>query len=260
MVLRDQSAIVTGAGGGIGRAIALELARAGAVVMATDIKQEELNKTLEAVRHEGFRIEGVVANLADAAQTAGLVQKSIEQFGKLDILVNCAGIVNTTPLVDLREEDWDRVMAVNLRAVFVASKYAAREMIKRRAGKIINISSTAGKIGAPGQGAYCASKSGVISLTQVLAIELGPYGITANAVCPSNTETDMMRAVLTFRAQSRGLTYDELTKGILDKTPLGRFAQPEDIAQMVLFLASPAAAYVTGQAINVCGGRTANLS
>ncbi len=260
MVLKDQSAMVTGAAGGIGRAIALELAHAGAVVLATDIKQDELNKTLEAVGHEGFRIEGVVANLADAGQTARLVQKSVEQFGKLDIIVNAAGIVNTSPIVDLREEDWDQVMAVNLRAVFVACKYAAREMIKRRTGRIINISSTAGKMGAPGQGAYCASKSGVILLTQVLAIELGPYGITANSICPGNTETDMMRSVLTARAKTRGLTFEQLTKGIIEKIPLGRFGRPEDVAQVVVFLASPAAAYVTGQAINVCGGRTINLS
>jgi NAD(P)-dependent dehydrogenase (short-subunit alcohol dehydrogenase family) len=260
MILKDQSAIVTGAAGGIGRAIALDLAREGAVVMAVDIKQGELNKTLKVSRDEGFRMEGLEVNLSDAKQTAAMVQKSVEQFGKLDIIVNAAGIVNTTPLVDLREEDWDQVMAVNLRAVFVACKYAGREMVKRKAGRIINISSTAGKMGAPGQGAYCASKSGVILLTQVLAIELGPYGITANAICPGNTETDMMRAVLTVRAQTRGLTFEELTKGIIEKIPLGRFGRPEDIAQIVRFLASPAAAYITGQAINVCGGRTINLS
>jgi NAD(P)-dependent dehydrogenase (short-subunit alcohol dehydrogenase family) len=260
MILKGQYAIVTGAAGGIGRAIALDLAREGAGVMAVDIKQDELNRTLKVVRDEGFRIEGLEVNLSDPKQTAGMVQKSIEQFGRLDIIVNAAGVLNTTPLVDLGEEDWDLVMAVNLRAVFVACKYAAREMVRQKSGRIINISSTAGKIGAPGQGAYCASKSGVLGLTQVLAIELGPYGITANAICPGNTETDMMRAVLTFRAQSRGLTFEELAKGILDKTPLRRFGRPEDIAHTVLFLASPAAAYITGQAINVCGGRTANMS
>jgi NAD(P)-dependent dehydrogenase (short-subunit alcohol dehydrogenase family) len=174
--------------------------------------------------------------------------------------VNAAGIVNTTPLVDLSDEDWDRVMAVNLRAVFVACKHAAREMIKHQSGRIINISSTAGKIGAPGQGPYCASKSGVILLTQVLAIELGPHGITANSICPGNTETDMMRSVLMARAKTRGLTFEQLTKGIIEKIPLGRFGQPEDVAQVVRFLASPGAAYLTGQAINVCGGRTINLS
>lgn len=259
MILKDQYAIVTGAAGGIGRASALELAREGATVLAVDIKQDDLNKTLKIIRDEGLCVEGLEVNLTDAKQIAAMVQKSIDLFGRLDIIVNAAGIVNATHLVDLSDEDWDHVMAVNLRAVFIASRYAAREMIKHKAGRIISISSTAGKMGAPGQGAYCASKAGVIALTQVLAIELGPHGITANAICPGNTETDMMKSVLTFRAKSRGLTYEELTKGILEKTPLGRFGQPEDIAHTVTFLASPGAAYISGQAINVCGGRSVGL-
>jgi NAD(P)-dependent dehydrogenase (short-subunit alcohol dehydrogenase family) len=259
MILKGQSAIVTGAAGGIGRAIALDLAREGASVLAVDIKQDDLNNTAKLAGAEGLQVENLVVNLSDPKQIPAMVQKGVELFGKLDIMVNAAGIVNATHLVDLSDEDWDHVMAVNLRAVFIASKLAAREMIKQKSGRIISISSTAGKMGAPGQGAYCASKAGVIALTQVLAIELGRYGITANAICPGNTETDMMKGVLTFRAKSRGMTYEELTKGILEKTPLGRFGQPEDIAHTVTFLASPGAAYISGQAINVCGARSVGM-
>jgi NAD(P)-dependent dehydrogenase (short-subunit alcohol dehydrogenase family) len=260
MILQNRSAIVTGAGRGIGRGIAMGLAREGAKVMVVDIDREGLRRTVQDIQGAGLQAEGMTVDLADHAQIIQMVERSVNQFGRLDILVNNAGVLKTIPLLELEVEEWDRELAVNLRAVFLTSKYAGRVMVKQKSGRIINISSTAGKIGAPGQGAYCAAKSGVIGLTQVLAIELGPHGVTVNALCPGNTDTEMMRTVLTFRAKSRGQTFDELAEGILAKTPLGRFGRPEDIAQTVVFLASPASSYITGQAINVCGGRTANMS
>jgi len=260
MILQNRSAIVTGAGRGIGRGIAMGLAREGAKVMVVDIDREGLRRTVQDIQGAGLQAEGMTVDLADHAQIIQMVERSVNQFGRLDILVNNAGVLKTIPLLELEVEEWDRELAVNLRAVFLTSKYAGRVMVKQKSGRIINISSTAGKIGAPGQGAYCAAKSGVIGLTQVLAIELGPHGVTVNALCPGNTDTEMMRTVLTFRAKSRGQTFDELAEGILAKTPLGRFGRPEDIAQTVVFLDSPASSYITGQAINVCGGRTANMS
>jgi NAD(P)-dependent dehydrogenase (short-subunit alcohol dehydrogenase family) len=260
MILQSQSAIVTGAGRGIGKAIAMGLAREGANVMVVDINAQGQMETVEEIKGAGFQVEGMAVDLADQAQIIQMIDRTVSQFGRLDILVNNAGVLKAVPLLDLEVEEWDRELTVNLRAVFLTSKYAGRVMVRQKSGRIINISSTAGKMGAPNQGAYCAAKSGVIGLTQVLAIELGPHGITANAICPGNTETEMMRANLMRRAESRGQTFDELAAAILAKTPLGRFGRPEDIAQMVVFLASPASSYITGQAINVCGGRTVNLS
>ena len=133
-------------------------------------------------------------------------------------------------------------------------------MSKQRSGRIVNIASLSGKVGAPGQAAYCASKHGVLGLTKLLAIDLAPFGINVNAICPGNTDTEMMRHVFTKRAESRGQTFDDLARGILAKTPPGRFGQPDDVAQVVLFLVSPAADYITGQTIDVDGGRSINLS
>ena len=180
--------------------------------------------------------------------------------GASHILVNNAGVNFPTPILDIKEETWDRVMAVNLKGVFLCSQAVARIMVESQSGKIINIASVAGKTGAPGLGPYCASKRGVIGLTEVLAIELGVHGICVNAVCPGNFETDMIKNVLNKRARERGQTLAEVSQTIKDKTPLGRFGYPQDIGELVVFLASSHSDYITGQAINICGGRSINLS
>ncbi len=184
----------------------------------------------------------------------------MSKFGHIDILVNNAGVVSNAPVLELSEEEWDRNIAVNLKGVFLCSQRVGRVMAAQRSGRIINISSLSGKVGAPGQAAYCASKHGVIGLTYVLAIDLAPYGINVNAICPGMNETEMAQSVMAQRAAARGQSVEEVRQGILAKTPLGRFGRPEDIAQVVLFFASPMSAYVTGQAIDVDGGRRANLS
>ncbi len=258
--LRGKTALVTGAARGIGKAIAAALAREGAAVVAVDLQADALEETAKELRDAGLAVHAAVADVTQGRSIERLVQDTVARTGRIDILVNNAGVVSNTPILDLAEEEWDRTLAANLKGVFVCSQSAARVMSKQRSGRIVNIASLSGKVGAPGQAAYCASKHGVLGLTKVLAIDLAPFGINVNAICPGNTETEMMRHVLTKRAESRGQTFDNLTQGILAKTPLGRFGQPDDIAQVVLFLVSPAADYITGQTIDVDGGRSINLS
>lgn len=258
--LKQQVAVVTGAGRGIGKAIAIALAREGASVAAIDINSEGATTTATEIRQVGGEAVGLAADVARNEDVACIMQSVAELYGRLDILVNVAGLISNTPVLELAEEEWDRVLAVNLKGIFLCCKHAAGLMVRQGSGRIINISSLAGIVGAPGQAAYCASKHGVLGFTKVLAIELGLHGVTVNAICPGNTETEMMLTVFRKRAASRGQTVEELAEGIIAKTPLGRFGRPEDVAQVVLFLASPAAAYITGQSINVCGGRSINLS
>jgi len=260
MTFQNQTAIVTGAARGIGKGIAVALAREGANVVVVDINAGQATQAAEEIRKLGFSAVATPVDITLHEQVDGLVQSTVARFGKIDILVNSAGVVSNRAVLDLPEEEWDRTIAVNLKGVFLCTKYVAKAMAARKSGRIINISSLSGKVGAPGQAAYCASKHGVIGLTLVSAIDLAPYGITVNAICPGMNETEMMQEVLAQRAASRGQTVDEVRQGILVKTPLGRFGRPEDVAQVVMFFASPAAAYVTGQTIDVDGGRRANLS
>jgi NAD(P)-dependent dehydrogenase (short-subunit alcohol dehydrogenase family) len=258
--LKGKAAIVTGAARGIGRAIATALAREGASVTVVDLNADGAENAAAELRQAGLAAYGAQADVTHKPSVDRLVQETLSRTGRIDVLVNNAGVVSNTPLLDLGEEEWDRTIAVNLKGVFVCSQSVARVMAGQKSGRIVNISSLAGKVGAPGQAAYCASKHAVLGLTKVLAIDLAPYGINVNAICPGNTETEMMRYVFTKRAESRGQTFDDLAQGILAKTPLGRFGQPDDVAQVVLFLVSPASAYVTGQTIDVDGGRSINLS
>jgi NAD(P)-dependent dehydrogenase (short-subunit alcohol dehydrogenase family) len=228
--LRGKTALVTGAARGIGKAIVAALAREGAMVVAVDLQAEAVEQTAKELQDAGLAAQAAVADVTQCQSVDRLVQETVARTGRIDILVNNAGVVSNTPVLDLPEEEWDRTLAVNLKGVFVCSQIVGRAMSKQRSGRIVNIASLAGKVGAPGQAAYCASKHGVLGLTKVLAIDLAPVGINVNAICPGNTETEMMRHVFTKRAESRGQTFDELAQGILAKTPLGRFGQPDDIA------------------------------
>jgi 3-hydroxybutyrate dehydrogenase len=258
--LTGKTALVTGAARGIGKAIAATLAREGAEVVAVDLQPDDVELTAKELRDAGLAVLAAVADVTQSQSVNRLVDETVARTGRIDILVNNAGVVSNTPILDLPEDEWDRTLAVNLKGVFLCSQSVARVMSKHRSGRLVNIASLSGKVGAPAQAAYCASKHGVLGLTKVLAIDLAPFGINVNAICPGNTETEMMRYVLTKRAESRGQTFDNLAQGILAKTPLGRFGQPDDVAQVVLFLVSPAAAYITGQTIDVDGGRSINLS
>ncbi len=259
-MLTNQTAIVTGSARGIGKGIALALAKAGANVVVADINGEAVARVATDIAGLGLSALAVQVDVTLPMQVDAMVKTALARFGQIDILVNDAGVVSNASVLSLSEQEWDQTIAVNLKGTFLCAQRVAQAMATRRSGRIINISSLSGKVGAPGQAAYCASKHGVIGLTLVMAIDLAPYNITVNAICPGMNETEMMQEVIAQRAASRNQTLEEVRQGILVKTPLGRFGRPEDVAQVVLFFASPGASYVTGQTIDVDGGRRANLS
>lgn len=260
MLLKNKIAIVTGAGQGIGRGISMELADEGAKVIATDIEETLALQTTGMIIRKGGISTGYKMDVTNSSDVEFVVGRVKNEFSRIDILVNNAGINIPMSVIEMTENIWDKVIAVNLKGVFLCSREVAKIMAKQNSGRIINISSVAGKIGAPGLGAYCATKRGILGLTEVLAIELGKYGICVNAVCPGNTETEMILNVLNERAKKRGRTLDYEMQEIKNKTPLGRMGKPEDIGRVIAFLASHYSSYITGQAISVCGGRSINLS
>ena len=243
-MLKDKVAIVTGGTRGIGRAIALKLADHGANIVInyrnSDKEAEELKAILE---EKGVKVLAVKCDISNFEDSKNLVDKCKEVFGKIDILVNNAGITKDTLIMRMKEEDFDNVIDVNLKGTFNCAKHASAIMLKQRFGKIINMTSVVGIAGNAGQVNYAASKAGVIGLTKSLAKELGSRGITVNAVAPGFINTDMT-ASLSEKVK------EEASKNI----PLKRLGDPEDVANLVGFLASDAANYITGQVINVDGG------
>ena len=243
-MLKDKVAIVTGGTRGIGRAIALKLADQGANIVInyrnSDKEAEELKSILEG---KGVKVLTVKCDISNFEDSKNLMDKCKEVFGKIDILVNNAGITKDTLIMRMKEEDFDNVIDVNLKGTFNCAKHASAIMLKQRFGKIINMTSVVGIAGNAGQVNYAASKAGVIGLTKSLAKELGSRGITVNAVAPGFINTDMT-ASLSEKVK------EEASKNI----PLKRLGDPEDVANLVRFLASDAANYITGQVINVDGG------
>lgn len=247
MDLSGKSAIVTGSASGIGREIALTLAANGAAVTIADISLDGAEGVASEIRNTGGSARACPLNVADSAQVSGVVSDTAQVNGSLDILVNVAGFGFNSPIVDMLEDDWDRVLGVNLKGQFLCSQAAARRMIQQGAGgRIVNIASTAANNARYAGGAYCAAKAGVVQLTRVLALELGPHGITVNAVGPGFTETPA-----TVESS------DEYRANFLAQVPAGRSGRTSDIANAVLFLASPLAEYVNGQVIYVDGGYSA---
>jgi len=249
--LMGQTAIVTGGLTGIGRGIVELLLQAGANAAVGDIA---CNPGSERVHERLLHVRTDVVSPQDAE---ALVQAAVESFGSVDIVVNNSGISTMDYAVDIKESDWDKVMDVNAKGVYLVSQAAARRMLLQgRGGRIVNIASQAGKNGYRLMGNYCASKHAVIGFTKVMAIELAKDGILVNAVCPGIVETDMKRRERVEGAALRGLTPKDILAEDNSQVPLGRTAQPEDVANVVLFLVSPLASYMTGQAINVTGGMT----
>ena len=242
-MLQNETALVTGASRGIGHAIALALGKAGARVIGTATSGEGAAKLTAALASHGYNGRGAQLDAGDPASIDALIAE-LEAAGELPtILVNNAAITRDMLLLRMKPEDWDRVIATNLTAVFRLSKACVRRMMKERRGRIINLTSVVGLTGNPGQANYAAAKAGLLGFTKSLAQELASRGITVNAVAPGFIDTDM----------TRGLT-DEQRAALLTRVPLGRLGSPEDIAAAVLFLASPQAAYITGETLHVNGG------
>lgn len=243
-MLTGKTALVTGASRGIGRAIALKLAEAGANIVVNYAGSEgAASETVAQVKALGRDAIMVRANVSDSEEVNEMFKTALEHFGSLDILVNNAGITRDNLLMRMKEEEWDAVIDTNLKGVFNCLKAATRPMMKQRSGKIINITSVVGVLGNPGQANYVAAKAGVIGLTKTAAKELATRGITVNAVAPGFIDTEMT-AVLP----------EDVKAGLTGQIPLGRLGQTDDIANVVVFLASDAANYMTGQTLHVDGG------
>ncbi|MDO8811566.1 MAG: 3-oxoacyl-ACP reductase FabG [Gallionella sp.] len=243
MTLLGQIALVTGASRGIGQAIALELGKQGATVIGTatsDNGAQAISAYLDAAEIKGA---GMVLNVNDAAQTEYMLGELRKQFGEISILVNNAGITKDNLLARMTDEEWDEVLATNLKSVFRLSRAVLRAMMKARGGRIISIGSVVGSMGNPGQANYAASKAGMIGFTKSLAQEIGSRNITVNCVAPGFIDTDM----------TQGLGEEQRAK-LVEHVPLKRLGQPADVAAAVAFLASPGAAYITGVTLHVNGG------
>ena len=255
-ILQDKVALVTGAGAGIGRAIALAMAEAGATVAAADIDPVAAQRTVDQAASNTRRALAVEVDCAEVAQIDAMVARTAAELGRLDISVNNAGVTRYAYIMDLTEADWDRIHRVNAKGVFFCLQRAAREMIKQGdGGRIINIASISGR-GYPGasNAAYAASKGAVISMTWMAAQQLGRHNINVNAICPGVTRTELGARNAVERAAERGITVEAFQAEAEARIPIGRANQPEDIAAMAVFLASPAARNITGQAYNVDGG------
>ncbi|MET3550644.1 3-oxoacyl-ACP reductase FabG [Burkholderia ambifaria] len=241
--LDKQVAIVTGASRGIGRAIALELARLGATVIGTATSESGATAITAGFAEAGVTGRGAVLNVNDAAAAEALIDATVKEFGALHVLVNNAGITQDQLAMRMKDEDWDAVIDTNLKSVFRLSRAVLRPMMKARGGRIINITSVVGSAGNPGQANYAAAKAGVAGMTRALAREIGSRGITVNCVAPGFIDTDMTKTLP-----------EEQQAALKTQIPLGRLGSPEDIAHAVAFLASPQAGYITGTTLHVNGG------
>ncbi len=243
MNLTGKAALVTGAAQGIGRQIALALAADGADVAVCDVNLEMAQKTAGDIQTTGRKSLALKANVSAADEVAAMIDQVIKEFGKIDLLINNAGITRDGLILRMKDEDWDLVLSINLKGAFLCSKAALKHMTKQRSGTIINIASIVGAMGNAGQANYVASKAGLIGLTKTIAREYANRGITANAVAPGFIDTAMTQSLS-----------DNVKEELAKQIPMGKLGTPEDVANAVRFLASPWASYITGQVIHVNGG------
>ncbi|WP_067933131.1 3-oxoacyl-ACP reductase FabG [Alicyclobacillus kakegawensis] len=248
--LQDRVAVVTGAARGIGAATAKRLAADGAKVAVFDLSEEACRDTVNAISAAGGQALAAACDVSVAQQVEAAMQAVVDCWGRLDILVNNAGVIRDNLLFRMSEEDWDTVMSVHLKGAFLCSRVAQRYMVEQRYGKIVNTSSTSA-LGNRGQANYATAKAGLQGFTRTLAIELGPFNINVNAVAPGFIVTDMTRAT----AERVGMSFEEFERAAIERIPLRRAGKPEDVANVVAFLVSDEASYVSGQVIYINGAR-----
>jgi|DewCreStandDraft_5_1066085.scaffolds.fasta_scaffold29741_2 NAD(P)-dependent dehydrogenase (short-subunit alcohol dehydrogenase family) len=262
MLLENKYIGITGAGTGIGKATALALAREGAFVAVTDLNPEWAKNVTEEIHRLGGKAIDWPLDVTNPQRINEVVGQMVDRFGRIDVWVNNAGVSTMNRFVDLTEEDWDFNMRVNAKGTFLCSQVVVRQMLKQERdpnsglrGKIINVASMAGKRGnAPFLAHYVASKFAVVGLTQATAYEFAPHGITVNSVCPGYVQTSMQEREVQWEAQLRGVTPDAVRQLYIADTPLGRLETPEDVARVIVFLASSLADFITGVSISVNGG------
>ena len=261
MSLKGKKVVITGGARGLGAAIAEAVAKAGADVVIADINGAAAANTAKALNAEARctgRVDALTVDVTDKSSVAAMFEGAIDTLGHIDVLFSNAGIIKVHGFVDIEESDWDAIMAVNVKGVFLCGQAAARHMLSRGAGKIINTASVAGRRGVPGSAAYGASKAAVISLTQSMAAGLTSKGITVNAIAPGIVDTDMWDSIdaqtAALTGRPRGATRDARVKQV----PVGRAATPNDIAGVCVFLASSASDYISGQTLNIEGGEIMN--
>jgi 2-hydroxycyclohexanecarboxyl-CoA dehydrogenase len=250
MDLKGKVAIVTGAGGGIGRAISVKFASLGANVVVADIKQEGARETISLVEKAGARGLAMNTDITSLAQVQAMVKKTLEAFGQVDILVNNAGWDKIEPFVKNTPDFWDKVISINLKGPIHCTRVVLDPMMERKYGKIISISSDAGRVGSTGEAVYSACKGGIIAFTKTMAREMARYQINVNCVCPGATDTPLLAEI------TGGETGAKIIEAMVKAVPFRRLGKPEDIAGAVAFLASDEASFITGQTLSVSGGLT----
>jgi 3-oxoacyl-[acyl-carrier protein] reductase len=243
MEFKGQVALITGAARGIGRAIALSLAKRGADIAVADISSESARETAAEIASLGVKAVPVALDVSKSSEVSGAIEGVVKEFGRLDIVVNNAGITKDGLILRMKEDDWDAVISINLKGVFLCSREAVKVMVKQKYGRIVNIASVVAFMGNPGQANYSASKAGIVGLTKTIAKEYASRGITANAVAPGFIATAMTDALA-----------ENVREEMLKSIPVGRFGSVDDVANAVAFLSSPETAYITGQVIHVNGG------
>jgi NAD(P)-dependent dehydrogenase (short-subunit alcohol dehydrogenase family) len=254
-MLKEKIAIVTGGAQGIGKAVAIAMAKEGAHVIIMDIIDTVATETVNEISNLGLKAEFAHADVTNKYEIDLAIQDIVKNHGRIDILANCAGIVVAYRLADLPVDVWDKIMDVNLKGLFMISQAVANIMMKQKYGRVVNIASMVGKVGEAGNGCYCISKAAVIMLTQIMGLELAEYGITVNSVCPGFVNTDIMQQVFKNRGPLMGKTPEEYENELVGSIPLGRMAEPYEIADLMVFLASNKAGYITGSSYTIAGGK-----
>ena len=258
MKLADQVAVIVGGARGIGEAIAHKFSAEGASLVLVDLEKmkPQLDTVAEAITRKGGKAVVIAADCTDDGQVTAMVDETVRRWGKLDILVNSAGFRGPlVPVQDISEKEWDDVLTINLKLVFLCCRAVLRVMMQQKSGKIVSICGTAGREGMALRGSLCAAKWGVVGLTQTIAKEAGPYGIRANVICPGGMDEPDLREMYAERAKGLGMEFPQLEKQVLELTPLRKYAKHEEVANAALFLASSDSSHTTGESLNVSGGR-----